>query len=105
MEDRLANNDESISEKADKVVEKAITASISSFRQKLTDQLLEGQSEVSKKIGEDMEALANRLKRHVGRSRGNQEMDVNQLVKFQEEIRVAVVNLQGSQNPLVRPTV
>lgn len=62
----------------------------------LRDQLLEGQLDVTKKIGEDMEALVIRLERRVDRSRETQEVEAHQLrldqAKFQEEVRVAMAS-------------
>lgn len=101
VEEKLMGLEKSIAERVDRAVEKAIAAAISSLRETMTEQLQEGQSEVTKKMGEDMVALGVRLEGRISRDRENQEVLINQMKadqsKFQDEIKSAISTLQISQ--------
>lgn len=96
LEAQFSNIDSTMVPKVVQAVDKAKTSAISDLRQFFTEQLLEGQLDVTKKIGENMKALAILLEGRVDRSRETHEGETQQMrleqAKFQEEIRVAMAS-------------
>lgn len=99
IEEKLTNLEGKISELVSKAVERAVEA----MHHSLSEMLLEGQTKVSKQLRADLDALAGRLEGRVQRTREFHESLINSMkndqMKFQSEIRSAVIGGQGSQIP------
>lgn len=93
MEGRVADLDNTVTMMVSKAVEKAMEV----MRHSLTEVLMEGQAQATKKLGGEIEVLAGRLEGSISRSREYQESLINSMrnkqIKFQSERRSTLTEL------------
>lgn len=95
VEEKLQSMDETLKEMVGKTVDRAMEA----MRHTMTEVLMDGQNQATKKMVAEFEALSGRLEGRVNRGREYHETLINTMrndqLKFQAEMKSTIAGLQA----------